>query len=61
MKLPAALKNLTGHPRWAQRVEIATYSSALSLGKLSGLPWRMYTVVLPESPIPLTSVITAWR
>ena len=26
-----------------------------------GLPRRMYTVVLPESPTPSTIVITAWR
>jgi hypothetical protein len=64
MKLPAACTKRTGQPRCAQRVEIAMYSFETSCGYLVwpsvivGLPWRMYAVVLPVSPMPSTAVIT---
>ncbi len=58
MNVDDASTKRTGQPRWAQRVEIAMYSSGLSSGLISGLPWRTYAVVFPASPIASRIVIT---
>ena len=60
MKRSAASTQRTGQPTCAQRLEIAMNFVSRSEGSVSiaGLNLRMYTVVLPASPIPGVSVMT---